>query len=176
MHSIGKLTGVRKNLDTNSKYKFEITLLTDNVDNLSTNECVVDIVEPDSHRSLNANAYFHLLNNKLADALGVSKAYMKNTLLGKYGQRAVDFTQGVFKIRVSEKIDMLGRPDIHSVIVGYENVNGEWFIDYELIQPSHTYTKKQMKALIDGTVQDAKEQGIETLTPDELARMCKEWE
>ena len=30
-------------------------------------------------------------------------------------------------------------------------------------------------SLIDGTVQDAKEQGIETATPDELERMKQQW-
>lgn len=40
---------------------------------------------------------------------------------------------------------------------------------------SSTYNSKQMCRIIDMAVQDAKSLGIETLTPDELARMNIEW-
>ena len=37
-------------------------------------------------RSLDANAYFHVLVGKIADALTISKAKAKNVLICKYGQ------------------------------------------------------------------------------------------
>ena len=40
---------------------------------------------------------------------------------------------------------------------------------------SSRYNAKQMSRIIDMAVQDAKSLGIETLTPDELARMNIEW-
>ena len=40
---------------------------------------------------------------------------------------------------------------------------------------SSVYNSKQMSALIDSIVEDCKEQGIETMTPDEIARMKARW-
>lgn len=40
---------------------------------------------------------------------------------------------------------------------------------------SSCYDTKQMSSLIDHLVQDCKALGIETLTPQELARMKEEW-
>lgn len=40
---------------------------------------------------------------------------------------------------------------------------------------SHTYDTKEMSRLIDGTVEEAKELGIETLTPDQVERMKQAW-
>lgn len=40
---------------------------------------------------------------------------------------------------------------------------------------SSTYDTKQMARLIDLVVEDCKQQGIETLPPEELERMALEW-
>jgi hypothetical protein len=40
---------------------------------------------------------------------------------------------------------------------------------------SHTYDSREMSRLIDGTVSEAKELGIETLSPAELERMKQQW-
>ena len=37
------------------------------------------------------------------------------------------------------------------------------------------FRSKEMSILIDGTVQEAKDLGIETMTPDELDRIKQEW-
>ena len=46
---------------------------------------------------------------------------------------------------------------------------------YKVYRGSHTYNKDEMKILLEGTVAEAKEQGIETKTPDELARLAALW-
>lgn len=40
---------------------------------------------------------------------------------------------------------------------------------------SSTFNQKEMSQLIDMVVQDCKEQGVETATPNELERMKQEW-
>jgi hypothetical protein len=37
-------------------------------------------------RSLNANAYFHVLSGKIAEKLGTSLTHEKNRLIREYGQ------------------------------------------------------------------------------------------
>ena len=46
---------------------------------------------------------------------------------------------------------------------------------YKIYRGSHTYDTKEMSVLIDGTVMEAKELGIETMTPAELAEMKARW-
>ena len=41
---------------------------------------------------------------------------------------------------------------------------------------SSYYDTKQMAHLIDGLITECKEHGIETLSPDEIARMMEEYE
>ncbi|MDD6191873.1 MAG: hypothetical protein PUB24_02175 [Lachnospiraceae bacterium] len=125
-------------------------------------------------RSLDANAYFHVLVGKIADAMPtpISKAYCKNFLLGKYGQREMQDGKPII-ISVISSIDMMEREDIHTIIVGYGNVDGKEFTHYAVIRGSHTYDSKEMSVLIDGTVEEAKALGIETLTPEELNRMME---
>ena len=53
--------------------------------------------------------------------------------------------------------------------------DGVTYRAYKLMKGSHLYDSKEMSALINGTVSDAKELGIETLPPDELERMVNSW-
>lgn len=47
-----------------------------------------------------------------------------------------------------------------------------WYIK---LKGSSKYDTKEMARLIDGTVEDAKELGIETLPPEDLERMKAAW-
>ena len=102
-------------------------------------------------RSIDANAYFHVLVGKIADEMAISKARCKNILIGRYGQPELldDGSEAVMKA----------------------NVPVEW-----IYRGSHTYDTKEMSALIDGTVAEAKDQGIETITPGQLERLKHDWE
>jgi hypothetical protein len=135
----------------------------------------VEICEAKEKRSLDANAYFHLLVGKLADKLRISKPRAKNTLLGRYGQRETTPDGGRMIISVLSGIDMMEREDIHTYPIGYAELQGKQFTHYAVIRGSHTYNTAEMSILIDGTVQEAKAQGIETMTPDELARLKSLW-
>jgi hypothetical protein len=42
---------------------------------------------------------------------------------------------------------------------------------YRLYRGTHTYDSREMAMLIDGTIEECKEQGIETMTPNELERL-----
>lgn len=129
----------------------------------------MEITKVKKKRSLDANAYFHLLVGKIADQLKISKPRCKNILLGRYGQR-----EGV-SVSVRADIEMLEREDIHTIATGYQQVYGVEHITYDVIRPSHTYDTKEMSILIAGTVDEAKDLGIETMTPDEIARITSHW-
>lgn len=143
-----------------------------------TSECefqgdeVVEVTKQTKKRSLNANAYFHVLSDKIADKIGVSKAYAKNFLLGRYGQRERDENGNPITLAVKEGIDLMEREDIHTALVGAEYIDGELFDIYEVVRGSHTYSSTEFTTLINGTISECKEiGGIETMTPQEIARL-----
>jgi len=123
-------------------------------------------------RSLNANAYFHVLVGKIAEALTISKAKAKNILICKYGQPQLlqDGSIMVYKTNAPEEF-MLELESMHCLPIKY--LDDATF--YKIYRGSHTYNTAEMSALIDGTVADAKELGIETMSPAELQRIKERW-
>lgn len=136
----------------------------------------IEIKQYRAKRSLNANAYFHVLVGKLADVLGTSKPYMKNLLLQRYGQLAIE-NDSVVSFIIRDDIDVMEREEIHLKTTDRVRTmdDGKLYRVYLLMRGSHTYNTYEMSKLIDGTVQEAKEQGIETATPDEIQRMKEQW-
>ena len=127
-------------------------------------------------RSLDANAYFHVLVGKIADAQTISKAKAKNILICKYGQPQLlpDGSPMVYKTNAPVEY-MMELESIHSIPIKFSEENGKEVVFYKIYRGSHTYDSKEMSVLIEGTIADAKEQGIETLTPRELAIMYEKW-
>lgn len=156
--------------------KFRVTFEVDAIDEINGLDGVLSIVVKKirGKRSLSANAYFHVLVGKIAEKLHISKARAKNELLGRYGQRELT-ESGQMIISVRSDIDLLEREDIHCVPIGYGKVNDTEFTHWVIIRPSHEYNTHEMSALIDGTVEDAKELGIPTMTPSEIEHMKAIW-
>ena len=128
----------------------------------------VEIKQHRERRSLDANAYLWVLLQKLAEALRADKDDLYLQMLGRYGQ----FTH------------VLVRPDVVDRFIGEWRVvrnlgpikvNGVYGIQLQCYFGSSTYDSKDMATLIDGVVNECKDIGIETLPPDEIARMNQEW-
>ena len=127
-------------------------------------------------RSLDANAYFHVLVGKIADVIGISKNRCKNVLICRYGQMEfLDDSPVVIHSNVSiEK--MAEQQLLHCDPVGCYTDGDTEMVIYQVYRGSHTYDTKEMSVLIDGTVQEAKDLEIETMPPDELERMMRAYE
>lgn len=157
--------------------KYRITYEVDSIDEvrgMENKEVALTITRTGAKRSLSANSYFHVLVDKIAGKLGVSKPRCKNILLGRYGQRWIDHDSPLI-ISVISSCDMLEREDIHCIPVGYAKLQDKDFTHWAVIRPSHEYNTVEMSHLIDGAVQEAKELNIETLPPTTLERMMKAW-
>lgn len=177
MESKGKLVSASIDIQTQRK------LLTFAVENCSEDEInrlakqeTLDIraVRHTKKRSLNANAYFHVLVGKIAEALMISKAHAKNMEITKYGQRmyAGDDLACIKTNLTIEQVQEMEEP--HLKFVKFNEDGNAYY--YYIYRGSHTYDSVEMSKLIDGTVADAKELGIETLSPAELERMKHAWE
>ena len=136
-----------------------------------------DIKEHREKRSLDANAYFHVLCDKLRLKLGISMARCKNHLIADYGQIQYlpDGAPMIYKTNAPEDY-MAELETIHTKCVKVTEENGKEVFFYRLYRGSHEYDTKEMSQLIDGTVQECKAVGIETATPDEIARMEALWQ
>lgn len=171
---VGRIVECSRSLTGNLRVTFEVDSL-DELRGMEDKEITLEAKISRNKRSLNANAYFHVLVGKIAEKLTISKAKAKNILLGKYGQREM-VDDGPLIISILENVDMYEREDIHCIPVGHGVVNGRDFTHWAIVRPSHEYDTKEMAALIDGTIADAKELDIETITPAELERMKAAWQ
>ena len=137
----------------------------------------VEVKEHREKRSLDMNAYCWLLIGKLAAKLNLSpdevyRSYIKD-VAGNYQIVPV-------KAELVEKWDHLwcsghiGRITVDIGPCRAENLKG--YHNVISYFGSSDYDTKQMSRLISLVVEDAKAQGIETLTPQELSRMEEEWD
>lgn len=142
-------------------------------DDLKDKELNLEIKQYREKRSLNANAYFHVLVGKIAEVTGQSHTEVHNQLIADYGQ--VD--TNVQNIIMDDAIPYLRLEGLHLMPTTATRTmdNGKLYRVYIVMRGSHTYDSKEMSRLIDGTVYEAKGLGIEVLTPSELERMKQQW-
>lgn len=123
-------------------------------------------------RSLDANAYCWVLIGKIAQVCGATRQDIYREIVRKVGvadvvcipDKSVDrICQGWAANGIGWQTERL-----KSKIPGCTNVI-LWY-------GSSTYNSAEMTRLIDEVVAEAKELGIETATPSELARLKEEWQ
>lgn len=140
-------------------------------------DCELDIkITPwKAKRSLSANAYFHVLNDRLAKKLNISIARCKNILISRYGvPETIDGEQIVYKSNAPVEY-MIELETIHTMPVRVTEENGKPVTFYRVYRPTHLYNTAEMATLLDGTIAECQEQGIETCTPQELERIKRAW-
>lgn len=129
-----------------------------------------ELKERRKKRSMNANNYFWQLADQIAAALG----RVKEDLYLEYIKQV-----GVFKdFTLSEEQAKTFRVAWSMLGVGWPTEQVDYDGDNVVIRAyygSSQYSTRQMSRLIDMAVEDAKDLGIEVLTPLELERMKEEW-
>lgn len=171
MESKGILRGVRWELNK-PIVELELDRLSEDIPDC---ELLIKITKWRNKRSLDSNAYFHCIVDKIAKSTSQSRFRVKNTLIARYGQvETINGQPMVYKTNAPEEY-MLEQEFIHSYPCKVEEQDGKTITFYKIYRGSHTYNSLEMSQLIEGTVIEAKELGIETLTPLELARMNAEW-
>lgn len=180
MNLTGRIVGITTNFLTK---KCEVMLaiqeqnkLTAGYEELKEQRLDICIKKHREKRSLNANAYFHVMVSKLADRLRISKVRCKNLMIGRYGQafRLDETTEAVIKTNIPVN-QMLESELVHCMPCGHKIEGRTEVIFYKVLRGSSTYDTQEMGRLIHGVVDECQEQGIETIPPDELERMLKQW-
>ena len=117
-------------------------------------------------RSLSANNYAWSLLTKIGNATRQSKEDAYFLMLKRYGQ--------------SEMISVLAHIPIERYVkyceeAGESTLNGKLFKHYRVYKGSSEFDTKEMSIFLDGVVSEAKELGIPTETPNEIARLKSLW-
>ena len=132
----------------------------------------VTIKEHRERRSLDANAYAWVLLDKLAEKLQIAKTELYRSYIREIGGN-------------SETVCVL-QDAADKLCSGWAHNGIGWLTDtlpskidgcvnVVLYYGSSTYDTAQMSRLIDLIVQDCKAQGIETMTPQQLAALMEGW-
>ena len=126
-------------------------------------------------RSLNANSYFHVLVDKIAKTMNLGADEVKTKMVLEYGTVATEGDEQII-VALPQSVDVKDYYPYARWIADFKAKNGRMYSQYLLYKRTHTLDKSEMARLIDGVVYEAKELGIETRTPDELAQLIENWE
>lgn len=128
-------------------------------------------------RSLDANAYYWTMLTKLADKLHISNQHCHNALLASYGEvEMIDGQVVEIQIKESEKALHEVREASEHHLKPTSNIvfrDGELYRTYQMMKGSSQYDSKQMSRLINGLLDECREQGIPTITDEEAERMVQ---
>ena len=116
-------------------------------------------------RSLDANAYYWQLITKLAGRLKVSKPYLHNLMLRRYGQTEIVDGKMIYLVLPdsddgSRRADEAETYHIKPTSEVKQGTDGMMYRTYLMLRGSSTYNTKEMSELIDGLVSECREQGL----------------
>lgn len=135
-------------------------------------EYILEIKENREKRSLDANAYFWVLCDRLAERTHIAKTDIYRALIKEIGG--------------NNEVVCVKEEAVSTLCTGWEHNGMGWLAEQEpsklegcvnvrLYSGSSTYDTAQMSRLINLIVQECKQQGIETKTPMELALLMENW-
>ena len=113
-------------------------------------------------RSLTQNAYYWVMLNKLAAKLRMSDSELHKNMLREYG------VYDVFSILDNIPIDGYFR---YYDVIGHGYVNGRRFKHVKVYKGSSQMTSVEFSRLVDGMREECVLQGIDVMTPSEIAEM-----
>ena len=113
-------------------------------------------------RSLTQNAYYWVMLNKLAAKLRMSDSELHKNMLREYG------TYDVFSVLQEVPIEQYFR---YYDVIGHGVLNGRVFKHVKVYKGSSHMDSAEFSRLIDGMREECVLQGIDVMTPQEIARM-----
>ena len=130
-------------------------------------------------RSLSANAYAWGLISRLAAKMSTkeqvwTKNEMYQEMLSRYGEAELDESGNpkhfLAKVEIDPaKFGAACRP------IGVVWQDGERYVAYESIKGSSQYDSAEMSRFLDGIISECREQGIDTISAEELERLKRSW-
>ena len=122
-------------------------------------------------RSLSANAYFHVLAQEIGKRTGRGATHEKNRLIREYGCFLyIDDYIPTVSLKPEYEDTALDMETVH-----LKTVERGDLVKMAVMRGSHTYNTAEMAHLIDGSVNEAKELGIETWDAKRIEHTLSLW-
>ncbi len=171
----GRLIDLTVGLNGRQRVTVELTRdFQEDFERLKDADLDVEIKKHREKRSKSANAYFHVLVSKIAAERGGSEQSVKEALVLEYGTLAKDGDGITVGFKLPASVDV-SRIYPYAKCFDTRTENGKEFKCYLVYKQTHDMDTKEMARLIDGAIEVARELGIETDTPEQLARYREEW-
>lgn len=171
MECVGKFKSIAKDWMSG---KWEITFetnenITGSIDKIKDKLLRLTAKQYREKRSLDSNAYAWVLMQKIAEAIQSDKWSVYLMMLERYSRA---FTHIIVKPDIVDRVKAEWRTVRE---LGEITVNGMTGIQLQCYFGSSTFDTKEMSVFIDGLVDECRQLGIETLPPEEIERMKREW-
>ena len=171
MECIGKFKSISRDWLSG---KWEITFSTDEnitggIDKIKDKLLRIVVKQYREKRSLDSNAYAWVLMQKIAEAIRSDKWSVYLEMLEKYSRA---FTHIIVRPDVVDRVKEEWRTVRN---LGEITVNGQTGIQLQCYFGSSTFDTKEMSVFIDGLIEECRQLEIETLPPNEIERMKREW-
>lgn len=125
-------------------------------------EKLYEIKEHKQKRSLSQNSYAWVLINELANKMRLSKEEVYIGLLEDYSQCLM------IPVEKGKKPNGFFK---YYKYIATTNINGKEADYYKVFKGSSEFDTEEMSIFLDGVIQECKQLGIETLTPEQIALM-----
>lgn len=125
-------------------------------------EKLYEIKEHKQKRSLSQNSYAWVLINQLANKMRLSKEEVYIGLLEDYSQCLM------IPVEKGKKPNGFFK---YYKYIATTNINGKEADYYKVFKGSSEFDTEEMSIFLDGVIQECKQLGIETLTPEQIALM-----
>lgn len=138
-------------------------------DDLHQTEVEVTIQKAKKKRGLTANAFYWATLAQLARSLGVTNAYIHNTMLRQYGQPEIYGGKVVYVMlpdtnETEEKTLEAMTNHLRPTSQVRNGSDGVTYRAYMLLRGSSTYTTEEFSRLLDGLLEACKEAGVRVMT------------
>ena len=171
----GKLKDLTMNRDRTQNITVTVSAdFREKFDHLKDKDLDIEIKIHREKRSKSANAYFHVLVNKIAGETGEADDAVKNRLVTSYGVVAKDEDGLTVGFKLPATVDV-SKIYPYTRLFDRRTEGGKDFNCYLVLKHTSDMDTKEMARLIDGAIEEARELGIETDTPETLARYQEEW-
>lgn len=173
MDCIGRILAISRDILNNSiivQLEIKNANLTELQDLSAIEKLSITLKQWRKKRSLDANAYCWTLISQIADRLETSKEEVYEDYIQHYAPPFSD-DDGYITVTVKADVDMTKIDGHWKFIKG----NSTW-ASYLMLKGSSNFDTAEMSRFINRIVEDAKELGIDTLTPKEKERMMQAWE
>lgn len=167
-----KTTGIIKDIARDMNDKFLITFALDEYPNeivLDETKMSIEWKPFKKGRSKDANALLWHCIGQMAASVNADKWDIYLMLLRRYGK----FSQIWVKKSALNALKAQWR---EIEVVGESEFGEEVFASVLCYYGSHTYTTGEFSSLLEGTISEMKEMGLEPPMPQEMKRSLEEWE